>query len=58
MNVPFSCEEGYCGSCETRVLDGEPIHNDVVLTAEEKAENTLMMVCVGSCKSARLALDL
>lgn len=58
VNVPFSCEEGYCGSCETRVLDGEPIHNDVVLTAEEKAENTLMMVCVGSCKSARLALDL
>ncbi len=58
VDVPFSCEEGYCGSCETRVLEGEPIHNDVVLTAEEKAENNLMMVCVGSCKSARLVLDL
>lgn len=58
VSVPFSCEEGYCGSCETRVLEGEPIHNDVVLTEEEKAENTMMMVCVGSCKSARLVLDL
>lgn len=58
VSVPFSCEEGYCGSCETTVLDGEPEHHDCVLTPEEKAEGKLLMVCVGRCRSARLVLDL
>lgn len=57
-NVPFSCEEGICGSCETRVLEGEPDHRDSVLTAAEQATNRSMMVCVSGCKSARLVLDL
>src|SRR5262245_2695767 len=25
-DIESSCEEGYCGSCETRVLDGQPEH--------------------------------
>ena len=53
-----SCEEGVCGSCETRVLDGTPDHRDSVLSAAEQATNTVMMVCVGGCKSASLVLDL
>lgn len=57
-NVPFSCEEGICGSCETRVLEGEPDHRDSVLTPAEQATNSSMMVCVSGCKSARLVLDL
>ena len=57
-NVPFSCEEGICGSCETRVLEGEPDHRDSVLTAAERAANRAMMVCVSGCKSPRLVLDL
>ncbi|MCU0927379.1 MAG: PDR/VanB family oxidoreductase [Hydrogenophaga sp.] len=57
-NVPFSCEEGICGSCETRVIEGEPDHRDSVLTAAEQATNQSMMVCVSGCKSARLVLDL
>lgn len=57
-NVPFSCEEGICGSCETRVLEGEPDHRDSVLTPAEQATNRSMMVCVSGCKSARLVLDL
>lgn len=58
IGVPFSCEEGYCGSCETQVLAGVPEHHDCVLTPEEKAEGKLMMVCVGRCRSERLVLDL
>lgn len=58
IEVPFSCEDGYCGSCETRVLSGEPEHHDCVLTPEEKAEGKVMMVCVGRCRSALLVLDL
>ena len=29
--VPYDCEEGFCGSCETRVLAGIPDHRDLVL---------------------------
>ena len=57
-DVPFSCEEGVCGSCETRVIEGEVDHRDSVLTAAERASNKVMMVCVSGCKSERLVLDL
>lgn len=57
-DVPFSCEEGVCGSCETRVLEGEVDHRDSVLTAAERANNKVMMVCVSGCKSEHLVLDL
>jgi ferredoxin-NADP reductase len=57
-SVPFSCKEGYCGSCETRVLSGTPDHRDTVLTDEEKLAGDVMMICVGRSKSGRLVLDL
>lgn len=56
--VPFSCEEGYCGSCETVVLDGVPDHRDSVLSDAERDSNTCMMICVGRSKTPQLVLDL
>lgn len=56
--VEYSCSEGVCGTCETRVLAGEPDHRDSVLSAKERASNKAMMVCVSGCKSESLALDL
>jgi ferredoxin-NADP reductase len=56
--IPFSCEEGICGSCETRVLEGEVDHRDSILSPAERAANSVMMVCVSGCKSQRLVLDL
>ncbi len=53
----YSCEEGYCGTCEARVLDGDPDHRDTVLTEEERAEGK-MILCVGRSRSPRLVLDL
>ena len=58
IDVPWSCEEGICGSCETKVLEGVPDHRDMVLTDAERAANKAMMVCVSGCKSDRLVLDL
>ena len=58
IEVSHSCFEGVCGSCETRVLAGEPDHRDSVLNAQERAANMTMMVCVSGCKSAILRLDL
>jgi ferredoxin-NADP reductase len=58
IDVPYSCSEGICGTCETKVLAGEPDHRDSVLSPKEKASNKAMMVCVSGCKSATLVLDL
>lgn len=58
MDAPHSCLEGVCGTCETRVIAGEPDHRDAILTEDERAANDTMMICVGRSKSARLVLDL
>ncbi|KIF71202.1 hypothetical protein HY68_25545 [Streptomyces sp. AcH 505] len=57
-DVGFSCEEGYCGSCETKVLGGVPEHHDTVLSAEERERGDTMMICVGRSASRLLTLDL
>lgn len=58
VDVPSSCEQGICGTCETRVLDGLPDHRDQLLTPEEQARGETMMVCVSRARSASLTLDL
>jgi len=58
ISAPFSCENGYCGTCEAVVLDGEPDHRDTYLTDEEKAEGFTTMICVSRCVGPRLVLDL
>jgi ferredoxin-NADP reductase len=55
---PYSCTEGECGSCEVRVLEGEVDHRDEVLSDEERAENSSMMICVSRALSPRLVIDL
>lgn len=57
IQVEHSCCEGVCGSCETRVLAGEPDHRDSILSASERASNKVMMLCVSGCKSQSLSLD-
>ncbi|MFD7291760.1 PDR/VanB family oxidoreductase [Streptomyces sp. NPDC059897] len=56
--VDSSCEMGLCGSCETKVLAGDPDHRDDLLTDEEKHTATTMMLCVSRCLGSRLVLDL
>lgn len=58
VNVSFSCTEGVCGTCETRVIDGIPNHRDSFLSDEEKAENSKIMICCSGSKSPVLTLDL
>ncbi len=58
VNVSFSCSDGICGTCETKVIEGIPDHRDSFLSDEEKAENSKMMVCCSRSKSAVLTLDL
>ncbi len=58
IDMPYSCMEGVCGTCETRVLDGEIDHRDGVLSAVERKRGDVMMVCVSRCKGERMVLDL
>ena len=58
IDVSFSCQEGYCGTCETRVLEGVPDHRDTILTEDEKAAGNIMMVCCGRSRTPRLVLEL
>lgn len=55
--LPFSCREGLCSSCETRVIAGIPDHRDLVLSEQQKATNETMLICVSRSKSEVLELD-
>lgn len=56
--VPLSCEQGICGTCLTRVLEGVPDHRDHYLTDEEHAANDQFTPCCSRSKTKRLVLDL
>ncbi|MGO2110951.1 MAG: flavin reductase family protein [Pseudoclavibacter sp.] len=58
VDIPTSCEEGTCGSCESEVLCGRPDHRDSVLTDEEREQGDRMMVCVSRSRSPLLILNL
>lgn len=58
VNISYSCEEGICGACETRVIEGTPDHRDMILNDREKELSKTMMVCCSGSKSPRLVLDL
>jgi ferredoxin len=56
--APYSCQQGFCGTCRTRVLDGEVDHRDTLLTDPERAAG-MMLTCVSRAAAAsRLTLDL
>jgi vanillate O-demethylase ferredoxin subunit len=57
-DVPFSCSEGVCGTCLTRVVAGKPDHWDMYLTPEEQEKGDCIMVCCSRSQTARLVLDL
>jgi ferredoxin-NADP reductase len=58
VSIQASCEQGICGTCETRVLAGTPDHRDSLLSDEEKRANQVMMVCCSGSKGELLVLDL
>ncbi len=58
IDTPYSCGEGVCGTCQTRVIEGEPDHWDMYLTPEEQEKGDCIMICISRSKSDRLVLDL
>jgi predicted metal-dependent hydrolase/ferredoxin-NADP reductase len=55
-NTPYSCEQGFCGTCRTGVLAGQPDHRDDLLTERERADS--MLICVSRSSGGKLVLDL
>ncbi|WLG53539.1 PDR/VanB family oxidoreductase [Pseudomonas sp. FP1742] len=58
IEVAISCEQGICGTCLTRVLEGIPDHRDLFLTEDEQAANDQFTPCCSRARSAMLVLDL
>jgi vanillate monooxygenase ferredoxin subunit len=58
VEILTSCEQGVCGTCITRVLEGEPDHRDLYFTDEEKAKNDQFTPCCSRSRTKVLVLDL
>lgn len=58
VNAPYSCQQGFCGTCRTRVLAGEVDHRDTLLTGPERTAG-MMLTCVSrAAGESSLTLDL
>lgn len=58
VDVPVACEQGICGTCLTRVLEGEPDHRDLFMSPQEQARNDQFTPCCSRAKTPLLVLDL
>lgn len=52
----YSCEQGFCGTCQQRVLEGEIDHRDELLTDAERDDS--MLICVSRARGERIMLDM
>jgi ferredoxin len=51
-HTPYSCQQGYCGTCKVKVLAGQVEHRGRTLVSDDE-----MLVCVSRSKGSRLVLD-
>ncbi len=58
VDLDVSCEQGVCGACLTRVIDGVPEHRDMLLTPAERAANDQFTPCCSRALTSRLVVDL
>lgn len=57
-SVECLCREGICGTCETRILEGEADHRDQYLSDEEREAQKTLLICCSRARTKRLVLDL
>lgn len=58
IDMSYSCEEGICGACEVKVLAGQVIHRDSVLSPAQREKSGAMMACCSRGVGDTLVLDL
>ncbi|MDH6114126.1 ferredoxin-NADP reductase [Kitasatospora sp. MAP12-15] len=57
-DLPYSCHQGFCGTCRVQLLAGTPEHRDRRLTAEERADGALLPCVSRAAEGDHLVLDL
>lgn len=58
IDIPYSCEQGICGTCMVKVISGIPDHRDMFMTDAERACNDRFTPCCSRSLGDRLVLDL
>lgn len=58
IDAAFSCEQGVCGTCVTKVVEGVPDHRDSFLNSRQKESQSRMCICVSRAAGNKLVLDL
>ncbi|CAM5383262.1 Ferredoxin-NADP reductase OS=Streptomyces violarus OX=67380 GN=FHS41_001805 PE=4 SV=1 [Streptomyces violarus] len=56
-DLPFSCRQGFCGTCRVRVVHGHVDHRDRRLTATERAAGAMLPCVSRAPEGERLVLD-
>lgn len=56
-DIAYSCRQGFCGTCQVKVLEGEPDHHTNSLTVGQQGPGD-MLICISRAKGGRLVLDL
>ncbi len=58
VDAPYSCQQGFCGTCRVRVRSGAVQHRDSLLTESER-EQGMMLTCVSrAAAGGHLTIDL
>ena len=50
--TPYSCQQGYCGTCKVKVLAGQVDHRGPTVVGDDE-----MLVCMSRAKGDRLVID-
>lgn len=58
IDIPLSCEQGICGTCMTRVIQGIPDHRDLFMSESEHAVNNQFTPCCSRSRTPLLVLDI
>jgi ferredoxin-NADP reductase len=58
VTAPYSCQQGFCGTCRTQVVAGAVDHRDALLTDPEREGGTMLVYISRSADAERLILDL
>jgi ferredoxin-NADP reductase len=56
-DLPFSCRQGFCGTCRLQVTHGQVDHRDRRLTATERAAGAMLPCVSRAPEGERLVLD-
>lgn len=58
IDHPYACREGLCGTCEVRVLEGQPDHKDNVLSEQDRTAGQRFIPCISRCSGLQLVIEL